>query len=437
MNLILLTKTGGILAPFAWILGIIMNLIYEGLSFIGIQNVSIAIIVFTLIVNLLLIPMTLKQQKTMRLQSVMNPEIQKIQKKYRNKKDEVSMRKQQEETSAVYRKYGSSPTGGCGWMVVQMLVLMGLYQVIYHIPAYVTSINELYANIATPIMSAPGASDIMVAINSATKMRVANFDITNVNKVIDVLGNLKSSGWDELATAFSGSPEVVNAIAASKDTILHVNSFLGGLNIMDTPVQVQFGAGFFSNFFSTMWPGILIPILAGLSQWASITVMQGHQSKAMEENQMMSSMKTANMMMPLLSVWMCCSFATGIGIYWIASAVFRTIITWCVNKYYASEDIDEIIAKNKEKMEKKGYKPSLMDKLMGTTGEGATTSSSDSDDSYSVKSVSKTSLSNNKKLNENAARFENTQIDKENVDMSSISSIAHMINNSNNGKKDK
>ena len=66
-----------------------------------------------------MIPMTIKQQKFSRMSAVMNPEIQKIQKKYKNKKDQASMMKMQEETKLVYEKYGTSPTGGCLGSLIQ------------------------------------------------------------------------------------------------------------------------------------------------------------------------------------------------------------------------------------------------------------------------------------------------------------------------------
>ena len=104
MELLFLTKTGGILGPFAVVLGWIINYIYKFLELIGIPNIGLVIILFTLIVNLILLPMTIKQQKYTKLSAVMNPEIQKIQAKYKGKKDEVSMRRMQAETQAVYQK---------------------------------------------------------------------------------------------------------------------------------------------------------------------------------------------------------------------------------------------------------------------------------------------------------------------------------------------
>ena len=127
MSILVLTQTGGILKPFAIILGFIMNYIYRFLQIFGINNVALTIILFTLVINVLMIPLTVKQQKFSKMSSLMNPELQKVQKKYQNRKDEKSMRMMQAETQAIYDKYGASPTGGCLPMLIQFPILMALF----------------------------------------------------------------------------------------------------------------------------------------------------------------------------------------------------------------------------------------------------------------------------------------------------------------------
>ena len=100
------------------ILGWIINGIYAVLSTIGLPNIGLAIILFTLVIYLLMTPLQIKQQKFSKLNSVMQPEIQKIQKKYKGKKDQDSVMRQNEEVNAVYQKYGVSPTGSCLQLIV-------------------------------------------------------------------------------------------------------------------------------------------------------------------------------------------------------------------------------------------------------------------------------------------------------------------------------
>ena len=90
-----------------------MNGIYEFFHLFGVENIALSIIVFTFITKTLMFPLTFKQPKSSKLQAIIAPEVQKIQEKYKGKKDEVSLRKSQEETQAIYKKYGASPMSGC------------------------------------------------------------------------------------------------------------------------------------------------------------------------------------------------------------------------------------------------------------------------------------------------------------------------------------
>ena len=98
MLLTLLTKETGILQPIAFIMGEILNGIYEFLSLFGIHNIAICIVVFTIVTRMLMLPLTIKQQKTGKLTSRMSPELTEISNRYKGKKDEASQRKMQAET---------------------------------------------------------------------------------------------------------------------------------------------------------------------------------------------------------------------------------------------------------------------------------------------------------------------------------------------------
>lgn len=132
--------SGGILAPIAQVFGWIINAIYIGLSGVGIRNVGLCIIIFTVISKMILLPLTLKQQRSMKITQVAQPEINKIQKKYRNKKDQASMMKQQTEMQQVYDKYGTSPTGGCLTTFIQFPIIMALYYVIRSVETYIPTL---------------------------------------------------------------------------------------------------------------------------------------------------------------------------------------------------------------------------------------------------------------------------------------------------------
>ena len=110
MDIVLSKSTWPIIGWVCQILGWLINGIYFCLEKIGIPNIGIAIILYTIIIYLVLTPLQIKQQKMSKMMSVMQPDLQRIEKKYQNKKDQASQMKKSEETMAVYQKYGVSPT---------------------------------------------------------------------------------------------------------------------------------------------------------------------------------------------------------------------------------------------------------------------------------------------------------------------------------------
>ena len=113
MGVVLTTSGAPIIGQVAWVLGKLMQGIYWVLDAINIPNVGIAIIIFTIILLTAMMPLQIRQQKFSKLNAVMQPELQKIQAKYKDKKDQASMQKMQDETQAAYAKYGVNPMGSC------------------------------------------------------------------------------------------------------------------------------------------------------------------------------------------------------------------------------------------------------------------------------------------------------------------------------------
>ncbi len=410
MNVLVLSKVGGILGPFAFVFGAIMNVIYSVLESIGIPNVALAIILFTLIANLLMLPLTIRQQRFTRVSALVQPEIQKIQKKYKGKTDEASARRMQAETNAVYKKYGASPSSGCLPLLISFPILLALYRIIYNIPSYVTSINNLFLQIAEPISQVKGGSVIMESLISNLNIRVSGFDFANTDKIVDVLNNVKPGQWDAVATAFSDNQNVVDAINATKDTIINIHSLPGGLNVMDTP---------FNCIRSGAYVAVLIPILAGVTQYLSVKITQSknNNKKTAEENPMDAQMRTMNVFMPLFSVWLCFTLPMGVGLYWIFNAVFRVFGIMIANKFFDHKGISELevevpenIAEKKIPVETKKKKAAK-----GDDGEYRTLGE------IAKKNLSKSDYDS----------IASSQADKP-FDADSISSIAHMLD-----KKDK
>ena len=218
--MILATKSSTpIIGQLATIMGWIMDGIYRLLNVFGIQNIGICIIIFSILIYALMTPLQIKQQKFSKLSAIMQPELQKIQKKYKGKNDQVSMQKMQEETQAVYQKYGVSPTGSCVQLAIQFPILMALYQVIYKIPAYVGSVKDILASAVTNITGVSGYTDILqqfITDNNMTRVRlVLDGNNATSNSVTDFLYALSPSQWKTLAetSQFSGFTDTLNSTA--------------------------------------------------------------------------------------------------------------------------------------------------------------------------------------------------------------------------------
>lgn len=342
-----LTKAGSILGPIATVLGYVMDILFRFTSSFGVFNVGLCIILFTIVMKTLMIPLTIKQQKTTKLMSVMNPEIQAIQKKYKGKSDQESMQRQNVEIQAVYEKYGTSMTGGCLPLLIQMPILLALYRVIYNIPAYVPSVRVYFDNVVTPLMGqADYAQKLQEITNIATACggKLDKFDFTNANRLVDMLYKFSTAQWGELQALFPAISDVIGQNAA---VVERMNTFLG-LNMAEAPGWVP----------SFAW---IIPVLAAVSQWFSTKIMSGNQpsTSADAENPMAQSMKTMTTTMPLFSAFICITMPAGVGIYWIATSVVTIIQQLIVNAYMDKVNIDDMIAKNLEKVNKKRAKQGL------------------------------------------------------------------------------
>ena len=342
-----LTKAGSILGPIATVLGYVMDILFRFTSSFGVFNVGLCIILFTIVMKTLMIPLTIKQQKTTKLMSVMNPEIQAIQKKYKGKSDQESMQRQNVEIQAVYEKYGTSMTGGCLPLLIQMPILLALYRVIYNIPEYVPSVRVYFDNVVTPLMGqADYAQKLQEITNIATACggKLDKFDFTNANRLVDMLYKFSTAQWGELQALFPAISDVIGQNAA---VVERMNTFLG-LNMAEAPGWVP----------SFAW---IIPVLAAVSQWFSTKLMSGNQpsTSADAENPMAQSMKTMTTTMPLFSAFICITMPAGLGIYWIATSVVTIIQQLIVNAYMDKVNIDDMIAKNLEKVNKKRAKQGL------------------------------------------------------------------------------
>lgn len=365
MYFILLTKNSTpVIGWIARLLGLIMDGIFNVLDFIGIPNIGLAIILFTIVVNLLMLPLTIRQQKFSKLSAKMNPEIQAITAKYKNRKDNDSMMAQQQEIQAVYAKYGVSPSGSCVQLLIQMPILFALYRVIQSMPAYVTKIGDTFRVLADKIISFDNAEFLrnsgIDTIQSTVRTYGSSMESGNlINGIVDVLNRLPSAGLNAIAEHYelfdlTYDSKLILSNNVTRGLIDTYNNFLG-LNMGDSPSYLIRNA-WSIGAWGIVIGAILIPVLSAVTQWTNVKLMPQAANNAGGDDtaaSMASSMKMMNTIMPLLSAWLCFSFPAGLGLYWVAGSVVRCIQQVVINKHFDKMDFEEIIKQNSEKSAKK------------------------------------------------------------------------------------
>jgi YidC/Oxa1 family membrane protein insertase len=336
-----------------------MNGIFNIIDFIGIPNTGLAIIIFTIVVNVLLMPLTIRQQKFSKLSSKLNPELKAIQAKYKGKKDNESMMAQNQETQALYAKYGVSASGSCVQLLIQLPILWALYGVIRNMPAYVTKVKDAFLPLVNELINTAGSSEFIRSFKNSA-MYANQFNNVNFvqgshsdfvkNTYIDCLNMASSSEFLSIADKF---PNLKAQVDSSFETIRHFNQFLG-LNIGDSPQYILM-QGWETGAWLVMIGALIIPVLSGLTQWINVKLMpqQAITTDDDKASSMASSMKMMNNFMPLMSIFMCFTMPSGMGLYWTAGSVVRGIQQVLINRHLDKIDFEELIKKNTVKSKKK------------------------------------------------------------------------------------
>ncbi len=357
MNMVLLTQDGTfIIGQVAWILGIIMDVIFNTLDALGLPNVGLAIILFTIVVNFLMMPLTIRQQKFSKLSAKMNPEIKAIQAKYKGRKDQDSMMAQNQEVQEVYAKYGVSPTGSCVQLLIQMPILFALYRVIQSMPAYVGKIREVFVPLVEKLVSTEGAIDFVQNFSNSNQFKsqfANNLFISGdsayvQNTLIDCLNRASTGELESIGRQF---PQLLSDVDAMMATTNIYNNFFG-LNMGNSPSYIITQAMQNGGWLVAIG-ALSIPVLSAVTQWLNVKLMPQPAVSDDGDNAMASSMKTMNMVMPIMSAVFCFSFPTGLGLYWIAGSVVRSVQQVLINKHIDKMDFDALLEKNADKSAKK------------------------------------------------------------------------------------
>ena len=302
--------------PFAWL----MVKLYELTG-----NYGVSVIFFALVVNLILTPFMAKSKKGMMRTSRLQPQIQEIQRRH-----DGNPQKLNQEMQKLYKENGANPMSGCLWSLIPFPILIALYSVIrqpltrmmFVAQEVVDAIQNYFVD--TGLYVIPTKTD-------------AYFEIK--------LTELAHRYWDQLQAALPGK----------LDGLMNIDFSFLGLNLGNQPEW---------NFmFKTDWSDVhvwlpalglfLIPFISAFMSWASMKISNA--ANPQTDAQTQASMKSMNLMMPLMSVWICFIMPAAMGIYWIANSVFGLIRDFVLTKIYKKkldkEDAERIAARSEREKE--------------------------------------------------------------------------------------
>ncbi len=331
----LMREPGVIVGPIAKVLGILINILFNVVYGITDANsLGITIILFTVFVRLLMIPIAYNQQKSMFVMRKIQPEIQKIQDKYKGMlNDPEVQRKMSMETQRVYRENNYNMFSGCLPLIIQMPIFFGLYYIMQHPFVYINTINTIYSTVSDGIIG---------CINSGNKDALDLFNTVCTTLGIDKGTEIDSNLFNYILNAIDAAQvkQFVSYVGSSEVTKMYnektvIESFLG-LNLTET-------VGFALN------RKLILPILSGFTTWLSSWLMS--RKNVSTDPNVQSQQKVMNITMPLIMAWFTTSVPAGLGVYWITGNVFMVIQQLILTKHFEAKEAAEP-AGNKKKDKK-------------------------------------------------------------------------------------
>ncbi len=331
-------------------LGFIMKLIY---GWVG--NYGIAIVIFTLFTKLILLPVSYKQQKNTARMQLINPQLKKLQEKYKDKPEKMQL-----EQSKLYQEENINPYSSCLTSFIPLILLWGVLAVVYKPMTYIMDYSK-------PMVEE--AKSIVLQLDPSMDK---NLSKNSMRQELIIMGKLQDADFAEKFNAVIDSGKVVLTDKDGNETetklsvidktfVPTVNEFaktfvLGGTNLSETP---DINPAKNSTVFL-----FLIPILSGLMQLAMTIYMQQMQKKRNPDMPNMGAMNGMLYFMPLFSVWLAFTVPAGVGFYWFCSSAFSFVQSIGLYAWFNDERVKKIGEAEREKAKKANRRPSMMQKML-------------------------------------------------------------------------
>ena len=305
-----------ITVPFSWLLMSLYDLF---------QNYGVAIILFALVVNLILTPFMGKSKAAMMRQQRLQPRINELQRRHAGNQQKLN-----EEMQKLYREENINPMSGCLWNLIPFPILIALYSVIRQ-----------------PM---------------SVMMRLGDETVASVQSVLEKLGAFSMDALSKQQAAYSeifliqAAHENLDAVLAVAPDFQDISYSFLGLNLGVVP-EFRIWTFDFSNK-ETLLPALglfLIPFISAFLSWASMKISMARTGapagNEQQQAQTESMNKSMQLMMPLMSIWICFIMPAAMGIYWIANSVFGMLRDWILTAHYTKKFmVDDVEWLEREKV---------------------------------------------------------------------------------------
>ncbi|MCD8212159.1 MAG: membrane protein insertase YidC [Oscillospiraceae bacterium] len=324
-----------ILYPFSWLLTITHGIL---------GTYGFALIIFAIVVRAIMFPFSLRGKRSQIGMSMIQDQVQKIQKQYANNRTKAN-----EEVQKLYDKEGVKPTSGCLWSLIPLLILFPLYAVIRQPITYMMHVSsEALVRVAQTLQQV--GADVVGTLG--------------LNDISEVTSSVVSSGYNEMKLAalinndyLAAAQGAANHVAAGEgDGIFVLNFHFAGLDLSQIP-QWQFW-----NYGSFTWAYIglfLLPILAAVFGLATSFASQrsNRMANPAASQQMSGTMRVMMFISPLISLWIGFSYPAAMCIYWISNNILSSL-TEIFSARILKKDYDEARRKKEEqeRLEKEAEK---------------------------------------------------------------------------------
>lgn len=321
-----------IMTPFSWLLKVFCQLF---------NSYGVALILFTIVVKIILFPLSLKGKKSMIKMNMASGQLKEIQKRCGNDRERYN-----QEVQKYYADNNISPTGGCGWSMIPLFILMPLYAIIRRPLKYMMRLPD---TATTAVASALGYE---------------GFVIGGTNEL--TLAAMINSGNLDMAKAAA-----VGAGAGAASMFVINFNFLG-LNLAQTPALKFWANGLSWNSIGLF----LLPIISAALSLVSMIVSQKTNRMSADDPASNSTNKSMMLISPIMSLWIGFTLPAGLCIYWIANSLLMMVQEWLcgriLRKDYEQARIEMEAQARKAKEEEKERRRQAAERKAAAIAAGKT-----------------------------------------------------------------